>query len=172
MDTKRHTLYKVNDEKINSLLSDVAHNYASGMNEQLLNEMLTTIAKIGEEKLETGDMKLINTTLKELRYAFKVFSIYRNRRKVAIFGSARCSQLSKECKMAESFAKKITKKDFLVITGSGPGIMEAGNKGAGRANSFGVNIRVPFEQRPNKYIAGDSKLINFKYFFTRKLMFV
>lgn len=165
-------LYKVEDEGVDNLFKEIAHKYASGINERLLREMLTTIGKIGEEKLDTGDMKLINMTLKELRYALKVFSDYRDRRKVAIFGSARCSPHSKEYKMAEAFAKNMAKNGFLVITGSGPGIMEAGNKGAGRANSFGVNIRVPFEQKPNPYIANDSKLINFKYFFTRKLMFI
>lgn len=171
MRTER-ALYKVEDERVASLFREIAHKYASGINEQLLREMLTTIGKIGEEKLDTGDMKLINTTLKELRYALKVFSDYRDRRKVAMFGSARCSPHSKEYKMAETFAKNMAKNGFLVITGSGQGIMEAGNKGAGRANSFGVNIRVPFEQEPNPYIANDSKLINFKYFFTRKLMFI
>jgi len=168
---ERH-LYKINDERISGLIKDIAHSYGSGFTEQLLNEMLVTIAKIGEEKLDSGDMKLINTTLKELRYAFKVFSSYRNRRKVAVFGSARCCSNTKEYKMAELFSREITKNGFLVITGSGPGIMEAGNKGAGRANSFGVNIRVPFEQKPNQYIINDSKLINFKYFFTRKLIFI
>jgi len=164
--------YKVLDEKVNSFIHEIAAKYASGKNEHLLREMLTTVSKIGEENFDTGDMKLINTTLKEMRYAFKVFSQYRDRRKAAIFGSARTSPDLEEYKMAEDFARVITKNKFLVITGSGPGIMEAGNKGAGEGNSFGVNIRLPFEQKPNAYIAGDSKLINFKYFFTRKLMFI
>src|SRR3989338_259193 len=96
------TQYRAQDEKINSLLESVAHKYASGMDEELLREMLVTIAKIGEEKLDTGDMKLVNTTLKELRYAFKVFSAYRDKRKVAIFGSARCNPKCSEYKMAEA----------------------------------------------------------------------
>lgn len=141
-------------------------------NAQLLAEMQATIAKIAEDRLDTGDMKLINTTLKELHHAFKVFSAYRQKRKIAIFGSARTRPSSKEYKMAEEFARLIARDNFLVITGSGPGIMEAGNKGAGAASSFGVNIRVPFEQKPNPYISGDSKLVNFKYFFTRKLIFI
>lgn len=172
MACKDRASYKVKDEKINCLISQIASDYASGMSEDLLREMLTTIAKVGEEKLDTGDMKLINTTLKELRYAFKIFSAYRDRRKVTIFGSARTEALTKEYKMAEEFAREITGHQFLTITGSGPGIMEAANKGAGRGNSFGVNIRLPFEQKPNRYISDDAKLINFKYFFTRKLMFI
>jgi len=167
-----HKPYKANSEKINKLIQQIAVSYASGISEELLREMLVTIAKIGEEKMDIGDMKLVNTTLKELRYAFKVFSAYRDRRKVTIFGSARTNPSDREYKIAEAFAKAAADSSFLVITGSGPGIMEAGNKGAGTAHSFGVNIRLPFEQQPNPYIAGDSKLVNFKYFFTRKLMFI
>lgn len=168
----KKAVYRPQDEDVNNMLGELAHNYAAGMNAELLREMFVTIAKIGEEQLDVGDLKLINTTLKELRYAFKVFSEYRTARKVAIFDSARSSANSKEYKMAERFAKDMVRSGFLVITGSGPGIMEAGNKGAGTAHSFGVNIRVPFEQKPNPYIAGDAKLINFKYFFTRKLIFI
>lgn len=172
MPLKDRVAYRVKDEKINQLISQISSNYASGTSENLLRDMLTTIAKIGEEKFNIGDMKLINTTIKELRHAFEVFSVYHDRRKVTIFGSARTKPSAKEYKMAEEFAREIAQKKFLVITGSGPGIMEAGNKGAGIANSFGVNIRLPFEQEPNRYILGDSKLVNFKYFFTRKLMFI
>lgn len=172
MEQSHRAIYKVKSEDVNGLISQIAQEYASGLDSELLREMLTTIAKIGEERFDTGDKKLINTTLKELRYALKIFSAYRDRRKVAIFGSARSKPGSKEYKMAEAFARGMAKNKFLVITGSGPGIMEAGNKGAGTTNSFGVNIRVPFEQKPNPYIAGDTKLINFKYFFTRKLMFI
>lgn len=172
MPNKGRGLYKAKDESINDLIGRISQNYASDMRAELLREMLTTIAKIGEEKLDVGDMKLINTTLKELRYAFKVFSKYRDRRKVAIFGSARTQRNAKEYKMAEEFARLITGHGFLSITGSGQGIMEAGNKGAGAINSFGVNIRLPFEQKPNPYIIGDTKLVNFKYFFTRKLIFI
>jgi len=164
--------YKADSDKINELIQQIAVSYTSGIGEELLREMLVTIAKVGEEKMDIGDMKLINTTLKELRYAFKVFSAYRDRRKVTIFGSARTKPSAREYKIAEAFARTAANNGFLVITGSGPGIMEAGNKGAGTAHSFGVNIRVPFEQQPNPYIACDSKLINFKYFFTRKLMFI
>ncbi|PIV12257.1 MAG: TIGR00730 family Rossman fold protein [Candidatus Omnitrophica bacterium CG12_big_fil_rev_8_21_14_0_65_43_15] len=164
--------YKAKDDRINDLIGQIAGNYASGFKESLMRDMLVTIAKIGEECSDPGDMKLINTTLKEFRYAFKVFSKYRHRRKVALFGSARTDKNAKEYKMAELFAKAIAKEGFQVITGSGPGIMEAGNKGAGAVNSFGVNIRVPFEQKPNPYIAEDTKLVNFKYFFARKLIFI
>ena len=110
--------------------------------------------------------------LKELRYSFKIFSPYRNVKKVIIFGSARAKKTSAEYKMAEEFAKKLTEKGYMVVTGGGLGVMEAGNKGAREGKDFALNIRLPFEQKPNPYIDEKDKIINFKYFFTRKLIFV
>lgn len=92
---------------------------------------------------------------------------------VSIFGSARTKPENPYYKMAEEIAYKLVKHGYGVITGGGPGIMEAGNKGARRAKgkSVGLNIELPFEQTPNKYIDSD-KSINFDYFFVRKVMFV
>ncbi|MBU1086036.1 MAG: LOG family protein [Candidatus Omnitrophica bacterium] len=115
---------------------------------------------------------MVNNTLKELRYSFKIFAPYRSVKKVIIFGSARSKKSSAEYKLAEQFAKKITAKGYMVVTGGGPGVMEAGNKGAESGKEFALNIRLPFEQSANPYIDEKDKIINFKYFFTRKLMFV
>lgn len=136
-----------------------------------LNEILTSAMKLGLECHDKGDLKLVNNTLKELRYAFKVFTPYRDAKKVIIFGSARANRNSPEYRMAEEFASKISRKGYMVITGGGPGVMEAGNKGA-PGKDFALNIRLPFEQKPNRYINEKEKIINFKYFFTRKLLFV
>ena len=141
-------------------------------NSDLLEEMVLTSFKACSEVSDRGDMKLLNTTTKELRYAFKVFQPYRNVRKVAIFGSARTPQSSADYKQASAFARQVVKKKWMVITGASDGIMHAGNEGAGRKNSFGVNIQLPFEQSANPIIDNDSKLVNFKYFFTRKLIFI
>lgn len=141
-------------------------------NSDLLEEMLVSAFKVCEEDLDRGDIKLLNTTLKELRYAFKIFSPYRHIRKVAVFGSARTPRSAPEYRQARDFAQKIAAEGWMVITGASAGIMHAGNEGAGRAQSFGVNIRLPFEQSANPVIARDEKLINFKYFFTRKLIFI
>ena len=89
-----------------------------------------------------------------------------------IFGSARSKITSAEYKMAEEFSRKLSEKGYMIVTGGGPGVMEAGNKGAGSGKDFALNIRLPFEQKPNPYIDEKEKLINFKYFFTRKLVFV
>ncbi|MGA0850137.1 MAG: cytochrome D ubiquinol oxidase subunit II, partial [Chthoniobacterales bacterium] len=106
-------------------------------------------------------MKLFVRALKELRYASKVFQPYSDRRKVAVFGSARLAPETPEFKMAEELGHKIVQNGFMVITGGGDGIMGAAQKGAGRDQGFGLNIRLPFEQRANETIHGDKKLINF-----------
>jgi uncharacterized protein (TIGR00730 family) len=138
----------------------------------LVREMITASMYLTTDGLDRGEIKILNSTLKEFRYAFKVFDRYADRRKVSIFGSARTPVDSPHYQHAKRFAAELAKRGFMVITGAGPGIMRAGNEGATRENSFGVNIRLPFEQEPNDIIAGDDKLINFKYFFTRKLSFV
>ena len=141
-------------------------------NEDLLNQLLTTVAKIGREKFTRGDLKVLNTTLKELRYAFHIFQPYRQIRKVAIFGSARTGTSAPAYKSARRFSELMVKSGWMVITGGSTGIMRAGHEGATSARSFGLNIRLPFEQEVNPVIKGDRKLIHFKYFFTRKLSFI
>jgi len=122
--------------------------------------------------LKLIDVKVINAALKEMRYTAKVFSPYRQVRKVTLFGSARVTQDQPTYRQAHRFAKAIADHGFMVITGAGGGIMEAGHLGAGPDRSFGVNIRLPFEQNANPVIADDPKLISYKYFFTRKLAFI
>lgn len=141
--------------------------------EHYLNLMRRTIDRLGADKASRGDLKLLSRTLRELRYALKVFQPYRRRRKVTIFGSARTQPDHPTYHLAERLASDMASKhDWMVITGAGPGIMEAGHKGAGREASMGLNIILPFEQASNDYIEGDPKLVTLKYFFTRKLMFV
>lgn len=164
--------YEIGDKAVDSLINELARNSASSESEYLLREIITTAVKLGRESDDKGDLKLVNNTLKELRYSFRIFSPYRNIKKVIIFGSARSNKKSAEYRMAEEFSKKLTKKGYMIVTGGGPGVMEAGNKGAGNGKDFALNIRLPFEQKPNPYIDEKERLINFKYFFTRKLIFV
>src|SRR5262249_5751486 len=119
-----------------------------------------------------GDVKLLCTAIKELRYCFKVFAGLRGRRKVTIFGSARTPSSDPSYKQAVEFGRLVSQAGFLVITGAASGIMEAGHIGAGREHSVGINILLPFEQSANAVIEGDLKLMHLKYFFTRKLLFV
>jgi len=140
--------------------------------EQLVQQLKETADKLIRDAANRGDVKLLSTALKELRYAFKVFAPYRRRRKVTIFGSARLSAEHPAYRQAVAFSRRVAEAGFMVVTGAASGIMEAGHVGAGRENSIGVNILLPFEQEANPVIAGDRKLMHLKYFFTRKLLFV
>jgi uncharacterized protein (TIGR00730 family) len=164
--------YEIGDKAVDSLIDELAALSSSPETISLLREILTTTVKLGLESKDRGDLKLVNNALKELRYSFKIFSPYRNVKKVIIFGSARSKPDSAEYKMAEEFSGRMTEKGYMVVTGGGPGVMEAGNKGAGAGKDFALNIRLPFEQKPNPYLNEKDKLINFKYFFTRKLIFM
>ena len=169
---KNKKIYKTGREDLDKIIADLAKRSLSVNNADLIEEMLTTVVKLGLENDERGDLKLINMALKELRYASKIFIPYRDQRKVVIFGSARTRKDSDEYKMTVKLSELIVKNGFKVITGGGPGIMEAGNKGAGRKESFSLNIKLPFEQQYNPYSAGDEKAVSFKYFFNRKLFFL
>src|SRR6184192_4509212 len=131
--------------------------------------MLTTVLKMHEDGTPTGDLKVTNTALKELRYAYKVFAPYRDVRKVTVFGSARTAPTQSAAMAALMFGRRMVEGGWMVVTGAGAGIMGAAQEGAGGERSFGLNIRLPFEQEANPWIASDPKLITFKYFFTRKL---
>jgi hypothetical protein len=137
----------------------------------LMRELLTGLLKLHDAHLDLLDVKIVNRAVKELRHAFGVFRGYKNRQKVSVFGSARTLSDDPNYQLAYQFAQAIVREGFMVITGGADGIMRAAQEGAGRENSFGVNIMLPFEQGPNSTIADDPKLITFKYFFTRKLMF-
>ena len=141
-------------------------------NADLIHQMIVTSLKLVQDNPDRGDLKVMNTTLKEMRYTSKVYGPYRRDRKVSVFGSARTPETARDYKQAVEFSRKMAERGFMTITGGGNGIMKAGNEGAGRKRSFAANIRLPFEQASNEYIAGDEKVINFKYFFTRKLAFL
>ena len=140
--------------------------------EQLVAEMHETVDKLLRDGASRGDIKILHRALKELRYAFKVFAPFRGRRKVTVFGSARCPADCPTYRPAVLFGRAMAEHGWMVVTGASTGIMEAGHAGAGREASLGVNSLLPFEQNANYIIAGDHKLVHLKYFFTRKLIFV
>ena len=141
-------------------------------NEDLIVEMIQTVLKLAGDEAGRGDLKILNRTLKELRYAFKVFAPFRSVRKVSIFGSTRVQEMDPYYRLAVHLGRRLADEGFMVITGAGEGIMQAGHEGAGREQSFGVNIQLPFAQKPNRFICDDPKLITFHFFYTRKLIFV
>lgn len=138
----------------------------------LIDEIKETADKLSRDQATRGDLKLISRALKELRYAFKVFKPFRRRRKVTVFGSARLKPEHPSYQQAVEYGRKMAKYGWYVVTGAGGGIMEAAHVGAGRKMSMGLNIMLPFEQEANYVINDDEKLVNLKYFFTRKLLFV
>jgi uncharacterized protein (TIGR00730 family) len=144
----------------------------AGRDEAYVREMVETALKLLRDGTGMGDLKLLNAALRELRYAFKIFAPYRHVRKVSAFGSARTPPTAPAYKTAKEFSRAIADRGYMVITGGGDGIMRACQEGAGRERSFGANIRLPFEQEANEFIAKDPKLVTFRYFFTRKLIFV
>jgi len=143
-----------------------------GYNEERVADIIENALKLLQDLKDSGDVRVIQTALRELRYAFKMFAPYARVRKVSMFGSARTLPDRPEYQQAIEFGRKVTAAGFMVITGAGPGIMQAGHEGAGPEMSFGANIRLPWEQSANPVIREDKKLVTFKYFFTRKLIFI
>lgn len=143
-----------------------------GHNPDLVADIIANALKLLRDVEDRGDVRVIQTAVRELRYAFKLFAPYHGVRKVTMFGSARTPPTHAQYQQAKSFARKISQAGWMVITGAGPGIMQAGHEGAGPERSFGANIRLPWEQAANPVIQKDRKLVTFKYFFTRKLTFV
>lgn len=169
--------YRMNDPSIDAqidqLVADVvAQTDGLTTNTDLVREVIVSALKVIKDNTNRGDVKMMNTAMKELRYSSLVFKPFADTRKVAVYGSARTEPDDPNYLMAEAFGRRMAEDhDYLVITGAGPGIMEAANKGAGADHSFGVNIRLPFESGANEYLS-PGKVINFKYFFTRKVQFV
>ena len=161
-----------NDLQLKRRIQDLIAFKGGGHHADLVEDIIETALKLLQDVKDRGDVRVMQTAMRELRYAFRLFAPYSEVRKVTIFGSARTSPTKTEYQQAVEFAQKMVASGFMVITGAGPGIMQAGHEGAGPEKSFGVNIRLPWEQTPNPVMVRDKKLITFKYFFTRKLIFI
>jgi uncharacterized protein (TIGR00730 family) len=164
--------YRTGDPELDQQITDLITAVGDGRDSDLIFELIVSAVRLARDRASRGDLKIANSALKELRYAFAVFEPYRAARKAAIFGSARTTRDDPLYAQATALAKELADADWMVITGAGPGIMEAGIEGAGAANSFGVSIRLPFEAATTQFLADDPKLVNFRYFFTRKLIFL
>jgi len=160
------------DPALTSRIEELIRLKGGGYNWGEVADIIENALKLLTDVQDTGDVRVIQTAVRELRYAFRLFAPYAAARKVSIFGSARTKPDRVEYQQAADFGKKIVQAGFMVITGAGPGIMQAGHEGAGPEKSFGANIRLPWEQGANPVIAEDKKLVTFKYFFTRKLTFL
>jgi uncharacterized protein (TIGR00730 family) len=167
----RRPRYRTGDPELDAQIAALVEQ-AGAENADLVFELVVSALRMARDHADRGDLKIANAALKEMRYAFQVFAPYRGERKLAIFGSARTAPDSPLYDQARRLAMAMAAHDWMVITGAGPGIMEAGVEGAGPDNAFGVSIRLPFEAATSQFLAGDPKLMNFRYFFTRKLLFV
>ena len=169
---RRNTRRPAADPELSRRIQDLIHFKGGGGNEREVANIIENALKLLTDVKDTGDVRVIQTAFRELRHAFRLFAPYAGTRKVAIFGSARTQPDRPEYQQSVDFGRKIAQAGIMVITGAGPGIMQAGHEGAGLGKSFGVNIRLPWEQSANSIIAEDKKLVTFKYFFTRKLIFI
>ena len=164
--------YRTGDDALDAQIAELVQSAGAIDDADLLKELVTACCKLARNHADRGEMKLVSAALKEFVYSFSVFQKYRGTRKVTIFGSSRTPPDDPNYACARSFGAAMAERGWMVITGAGPGIMEAGNEGAGAKQSFGANIRLPMEQDANEVMEGDPKLINFKYFFTRKVTFL
>jgi hypothetical protein len=169
MNHKNHTL---DHPRIAALIRELSQLMGPNAKPSMFEQIFTDLAMIGIEHEDPGDHKLIHKALAELRGSMEMFLPHRDKRKVAIFGSSRVKDSHPNYKLALELAQGLVQKGYQVITGAGAGIMAAANQGAGRENSFGLNIKLPFEQAANPFIDNDPHLLEFKYFFTRKLVFI
>ena len=183
--TKRNRPYLLRDAELNdqidALIARAQEVYGDASDDEAglevgtldaARQIMSSALRLLQDRATSGDSKLVSSALKELRHAFRVFAPYAHLRKVAVFGSARTLPDAPDWKQAHAFSERMARESWMIITGAGGGIMCAAQGGAGRSASFGVNIRLPREQSANEFIAGDPKLINFRYFFTRKVTFV
>lgn len=157
---------------VEKTVEEFTRQFADHPHISFFKEQLSTLTGMLQEDVNAHEWRLMTTVIREIRDSFKLFSGYRNERKVTVFGSARPKPDSREFKAAFEFGRMISRMGYKVITGGGPGIMHAANKGAGREDSFGLNIEIPWEQEPNPVLDGDNKLYTYHYFFTRKLFLV
>ncbi|HKP97565.1 MAG TPA: LOG family protein [Fibrobacteria bacterium] len=152
-------------------LMDSAKVGADPAQREQLGEMIRAALQLGSDGAGTGEIKLVSRSFRELRHALNIFRPFAGRRKVSMFGSARTPPDHPDYACARDFSRALAGRGWMTVTGAGPGIMAAGNEGAGQGNSFGLSIRLPWETNGNEFLRGDPKLIYFRYFFTRKLIF-
>jgi len=164
--------YRTGDAELDAAVAAIAERAARPADADLVFEIMASAVRLGRDQADRGDLKIANAAVKEMRHAFHVFAPYRSARKVAIFGSARTQPDDPLYVQTRELATAVAARDWMVVTGAGPGIMEAGIEGAGPEQAFGVSIELPFEAATTQFFDGDPKLVNFRYFFTRKLEFV
>jgi len=164
--------FRTGDPQLDAEIAALVDRVDGTPHEDLIFEIVASALLMARDQVDRGDLKIANASLQELRHAFQTFGPYRASRKVGIFGSARTHEDDPLYQQTVRFAAAMAARDWMVITGAGPGIMEAGIEGAGADNAFGVAIRLPFESPTSQFVADDPRLMRFRYFFTRKVTFL
>ncbi len=163
---------RTGDPELDARLEELLDTIGVTANRDQLLEMMATVVRLATDGADRLDLKIANAALREMREGFEVFAPYRHIRKITMFGSARTLPSDPLYGQARDLAAGLARHGWSTVTGAGPGIMAAGLEGAGPDHSFGINIRLPFEQEANEFIATDPKLVSMKYFFTRKLLLI
>jgi len=163
---------RTGDPELDRRLVDLLDAIGVRANRDQLLDLLATVVRLADDRTDRLDLKIANVALREMVDGFEVFAPYRHRRKITMFGSARTLPSDPLYAQARALAALLAAHDWSTVTGAGPGIMAAGLEGAGADHAFGINIRLPFEQAANEFIASDPKLVSMKYFFTRKLLLI
>ena len=171
-DSTRRRLTRTGSPEVDEQLHALLEALGPAANRDQLLEILTTVVRLANDGADRLDLKITNAALREMREGFQVFAPYRNVRKITMFGSARTLPSDPLYAQARDLAGVMARHRWSTVTGAGPGIMAAGLEGAGPDHSFGINIRLPFEQGANEFIAENPKLVSMKYFFTRKLLLI
>ena len=167
---QRNINIPVASQTLEQAVAELVNEFGGNHDSDYVTHMIITALGLGADSTSTLDLKIASSALKEMREAFAMFDPYANRKKVTIFGSARTKKDDPLYLHTQNVAAELAAQGWMVVTGAGPGIMEAGMVGAGRDQSIGVSIRLPFEASANPIIAGDGKFVEMRYFFTRKLM--
>jgi uncharacterized protein (TIGR00730 family) len=141
-------------------------------NRDVLRDILRTAQGLAQDGADRLDLKITAAALKEMRAAFAMFAPLKDTPKVTIFGSARTAAHDPLYAQARNLARELAEAGWFVITGAGPGIMQAGAEGAGPERAIGISIQLPFEEKPSDILAEGDRLVAMKYFFTRKLMLI
>lgn len=158
--------------QVDQLLTQLLAAVGEDRNDDLVRRLIVTALQMDANDVDRLELKIASQTLVEILNGYRVFSQHQDRAKVTVFGSARTDSAHPDYQLAETFSRRMAERDWMIISGAGPGIMTAAIEGAGVENSFGVNIVLPFEQKAVPIIEGDPKLATFRYFFTRKLFFM
>jgi uncharacterized protein (TIGR00730 family) len=163
---------RANGDHVEALVAEALRDLAPGVDRRNAEQLLgSAIGLLGDDP-DPLDLKIAAAAMTEMREAFAVFAPFRDVPKVTVFGSARTAPDDPVYAQADRIARDLAAMGWMIVTGAGPGIMQAAMEGAGRDHSIGVAIRLPFEQGANPVIAGDDKYVTMRYFFTRKLMLV